>query len=415
MHIRDRIVAFRRVKASAIKSHPRNWRTHPKRQREALKGILAEVGYADALLTRELPDGSLQLVDGHLRAETTPDMEVPVLVLDLDEQEAAKLLVSLDPLAAMAGSDGDRLEALLAEVKTSDEALGRMIRDLARDAGIETNTPLEDDAAPEPPEVAVTQPGDLWILDRHRLLCGDSTKREDVERLMNGARASLMATDPPYLVDYSGGNHPQSWHNHPETRDKSWDEYRDPKASSDFFYAFLRLALDVALRENVAIYQWHASRRQALVEEAWSRAGLLVHQQIIWNKARPILTHSHYMWQHEPCFYGWVEGEPPALRPDPCLTTVWQIDQKEAQDGIHPTQKPLEIFAIPIRSHTRPGDIVYEPFCGSGSQIIAAEKLGRRCFAMELEPKFVDAAVARWQRVAGKVALNETHPERRIY
>ncbi|MBI4565181.1 MAG: DNA modification methylase, partial [Planctomycetes bacterium] len=345
------------MKASVIKPHPRNWRTHPKRQREALKGILAEVGYADALLTRELPDGSLQLIDGHLRAETTPDMEVPVLVLDLNEEEAAKLLVTLDPLAAMAGSDGDRLESLLAEVKTSDEALGRMIRDLARDAGIETSTPLEDDVALEPPEVAVTQPGDLWLMDGHRLLAGDSTKAEDVERLMAGERASLMATDPPYLVDYSGGNHPQSWHNRPDVKDKHWDSYKDPAASSDFFYAFLRLALDVALRENVAIYQWHASRRQALVEEAWSRAGLLVHQQIIWNKARPILTHSHYMWQHEPCFYGWVEGKPPALRPDPCLTTMWRVDQKDSQDGIHPTQKPLELFAIPIRSHTRPGEV----------------------------------------------------------
>ncbi|MBI4566307.1 MAG: DNA modification methylase [Planctomycetes bacterium] len=415
MQIRDRVVGLRRVKASDIKPHPRNWRTHGKRQRETLKGVLAEVGFADALLARELSDGSLQLIDGHLRAETTPDMEVPVLVLDLNEEEAAKLLVTLDPLAAMAGSDGERLESLLAEVKTSDEALGRMIRDLARGAGIETDAPLEDDAAPEPPEVAVTQPGDLWLLGEHRLLAGDSTKREDVERLMAGERASLMATDPPYLVDYSGGNHPQSWHNKPDVKDKHWDSYKDPAASSDFFYAFLRLALDVALRESVAIYQWHASRRQALVEEAWPRAGLFVHQQIIWAKTRPILTHSHFMWQHEPCFYGWVEGKPPSLRPDPCLTTVWQIDQKDGESGLHPTMKPLEIFAIPIRSHTRPGEICYEPFSGSGSQIIAAEKLGRRCFAMELEPKFVDAAVSRWQRVAGKVALNETHPERRIY
>ncbi|MBI4563805.1 MAG: site-specific DNA-methyltransferase [Planctomycetes bacterium] len=120
------------------------------------------------------------------------------------------------------------------------------------------------------------------------------------------------------------------------------------------------------------------------------------------------------MWQHEPAFYGWVEGKPPSLRPDPCLRTVWQIDQKDAQDGIHPTQKPLEIFGIPIRSHTRAGEICYEPFSGSGSQIIAAEKLGRRCFAMELEPKFVDCAVARFQRVTGKRAVNESRSQVRI-
>jgi len=374
--IRDRIVGLRRVRASDVKPHPRNWRKHPKAQRKALEGILSEIGYADALLARELPDGSLQLVDGHLRAETTPDQEVPVLVLDVTEEEANKLLVSLDPLAAMAGADSENLESLLAEVRTDDDALKRMIDSLARHAGIDLGEPLEDDEAVAPPENPVTRPGDLWTMEGHRLLCGDSTDLKDVRRLMAEERAVLMATDPPYLVDYDGGSHPQSWSNRPEVKDKTWDEYRDPKACSDFFFAFLDLALKESLIENPAIYQWHASRRQALVEEAWRRSSLLVHQQIIWKKSRPILTHSLYMWGHEPCFVGWIEGKPPALRPAPNLTSVWEIDLKGIE-GTHPTEKPLEVFGIPIRSHTRLGEIVYEPFSGSGSQIIAAEKLGR--------------------------------------
>lgn len=409
MNIRSRVLELRRVPAASLVPHPANWRKHGKAQRAALEAILKEVGVADAVLTRQLPDGRLQILDGHLRSDVLKDAEVPALVLDLDDAEAKKLLLTLDPIGAMAGSDADVLDSLLKDVSFDDAALNQLIGSLARDAGIELDAALDEDEPVEPPAEPVTQLGDLWLLDGHRLLCGDSTKSEDVTRLMNGQRAALMATDPPYLVDYKGGNHPQSSVNDPDVKDKHWDDYKDPKTSVDFFFAFLRLALDVALVENPAVYQWHASRRQALVEEAWTRAGLFVHQQIIWKKPRAILTYSHFMWGHEPAFYGWIEGKAPTSRPAPNLSTVWEIAGE--QDGIHPTQKPLEIFGIPIRSHTQEREIVYEPFSGSGSQLVAAEKLGRRCFAMELAPAYCDAAIARWQRVTGKKAKNETRPE----
>ncbi len=233
---------------------------------------------------------------------------------------------------------------------------------------------------------------------------------------MNGERAVMMATDPPYLVDYTGEDHPQSAKRKAAfvaagkpaaaAGNKNWDEYKDPTASVEFFSSFIRVALAEALIENPPIYQWHASRRQALVEAAWTANGLLWHQQIIWVKSRAILTHSHFMWQHEPSAYGWVEGKPPERKP-PCsgeCSTVWQIDQKGEQDGIHPTQKPVEIFARPIKWHTSPGDVCFEPFSGSGTQIVAAEQLGRRCYAMELEPRFVDVAVERWEKLTGKKA-----------
>ncbi len=242
--------------------------------------------------------------------------------------------------------------------------------------------------------------GVVYQLGPHRLLCGDSTNVNDVAYLMVGERAVLCATDPPYLVDYDGSNHPQSFERERAGKDnnKKWDEYNDPKASVEFFSAFIRAALETALIPTPALYQWHASRRQALVEQAWEANGLFVHQQLIWVKSRPILTRSHFMWRHEPCFYGWLKGKPPALRPPLGgeNTTVWTIDQKGESDGIHPTQKPLEIFARPISYHTAPGDICYEPFSGSGSQIIAAAKARRRCYAVELEPAFVDVARRRW-------------------
>jgi len=140
------------------------------------------------------------------------------------------------------------------------------------------------------------------------------------------------------------------------------------------------------------------------VEAAWVQCGLLVHQTIVWAKARGVLTRSHYMWSHEPCFYGWVEGTPPKLKPPASERTVWNVDQVGEQSGIHPTQKPVELFVRPIEFHTRPGDVVYEPFSGSGTQLIAAERTGRVCYAMEMEPRYCDVARARWEAFSGEKA-----------
>jgi hypothetical protein len=303
MKIRDRITDFRRVPARDLLPDPRNWRTHPKSQREALQGVLAEIGYADALLARETENG-LMLIDGHLRAETTPDQEVPVLVLDVDEAEAAKLLVSIDPLAAMAGADDERLASILQAVETDSEAVKKMLAGLARGAGINLSGEESDvDAEPqigrasELREQWKTEPGQLWQLGDHRLLCGDSTCLEDVQRLMAGQKAVLFATDPPYLVDYNGTNHPGTKvSRNRESLNKDWSEsYRDFDRSEQgegLYDGFISVACEVALREDAAWYCWHASRRQAMVEAAWERHGAFVHQQILWVKERPVLTRS---------------------------------------------------------------------------------------------------------------------------
>ena len=200
MNIRNRVKALRTVKASELAPNPRNWRTHPKAQQDALRGILAEVGYADALLAREMPDGSLMLVDGHLRAETTPEQEVPVLVLDINEAEADKLLLSLDPLAALAETNAQALDALLREVDTGSEGLQQMYTDMAEAADLYKDDAKEivEDEVPEPPVDPITKPGDLWLLGEHRLLCGDSTNSDDVAKLMAGAKTDLCFTSPPY-------------------------------------------------------------------------------------------------------------------------------------------------------------------------------------------------------------------------
>ena len=415
MKIRDRILDLRRVPANSLLPNPRNWRTHPKAQQEALRGILAEVGYADALLVRDTPKG-LQLIDGHLRAETTPDATVPVLVLDVTEEEADKILLTLDPLAAMAEGNPESLRALFELVETSSEAVQKMFDDLAKEYGaLPGPRPLDDpgakfDEAGNLRKKWGVELGQLWKLGDHRLLCGDSTNPVDVTRLMNGERAILFATDPPYLVGYDGKNHPGTkisesrpslntdWS---ENYGTSWDE-ADAKQNSDLYDRFIKVAVEIAILPNAAWYCWHASRRQRMVEEAWEKNGAFVHQQIIWSKPnRPILTRSWYLWAHEPCFFGWLKGNRPPKETTDYGRTVWEIDSLTTDRPDHPTPKPLEIFAIPMCQHSKAGDLCYEPFSGSGSQIIAGEREGRRVYAMEISPAYVAVSLERWAEATG--------------
>jgi DNA modification methylase len=214
-----------------------------------------------------------------------------------------------------------------------------------------------------------------------------------VLKLTGGSRADLMATDPPYLVDYHGGNHPRSMTNHEAVKNKHHADYCEQE-HPEFFKDFIRIALRHCLSERPAIYQWHAYRRQALVEQAWTECGLLVHQQIIWFKGRAVLTHSHFMWQHEPCFYGWPNGKQPSRKPPTNASTVWNVDQK-GLEGIHPTEKPITLFSNPMLWHLLEGGLCYESFSGSGTSLTAAQLTGRTCYAMEIAPAFVAVALER--------------------
>lgn len=327
LQIRNRIRELRRVPAKDLLPNPKNWRRHPKAQAEALRGLLAEIGYANALLARELADGRLMLIDGHLRAETTPEVDVPVLILDLDEAEADKLLLTLDPLASLAESDSERIGTLLQTVRTDSPAIEELLRRTAgqRLWGLihpHAEPPARIDEACELQRKWKTETGQLWKIGNHRLLCGDSTNADDVLRLMCGERAILFATDPPYAIGYTGGSHPQSWGNKgAANKDKNWSGQYIEATSADvnnteaagvkLYRAFIKTALEHAITRNAAWYTWHASRRQMMLESIWNEFGAFVHQQIIWVKSRPVLTYSTYLWQHEPCLFGWIKGEKP--------------------------------------------------------------------------------------------------------
>jgi DNA modification methylase len=418
---------IQRVPLAELHLDPCNARLHDDRNLDAIRGSLAGFGQQKPIVV----DSASVIRAGngtYLAAKSLGWETIDVVRTSLAGLDAAAFAIADNRTSDLSTFDNAALAKLLQELGKEDalegvgfdeaeldELLASLIEDIE-------DSELEDPGPGEPPTEPVTRPGDLWVLGDHRLLCGDSTNPEDMQRLMAGETAQLLATDPPYLVDYDGTNHPADHHKKAgrkapekpgsEVGNRHWDEYVDPEASVTFFSSWLRVALSHSI-ERVPVYQWHASRRAGLVEEAWQQNGLFVHQQIIWAKPGGILTRSHFLWRHEPCFYGWRTGMMPTKprRPETTATTIWEIDQKGQQDGIHPTQKPLEVFERPIGYHTLPGEVVLEPFSGSGTQIIAAERLGRRCVALEISPAFVDVAVKRWQGATGKNAVLEATGE----
>jgi len=422
---------IRQLKLSKLKPSDYNPRTI---NDDALAGLAASIrkfGCVEPIVVN-VRGGKNRIVGGHQRYKVlcekhAPGTEVLCVTVDLADANEKLLNLTLNNPGCQGQfitSLGEYIDKLREGIKPADY-VGLRIDQLRATLG---NLPekvgkTNDDDIPKPPKKAVTRTGDLWQLGKHRLLCGDSTKEKHVARLMKGQKASLFATDPPYCVDYTGDDRPH--------RGKDWSGLYHEVGITDvgaFMRAFYRIGLKF-IKRNTALYLWHASSRRAEIGEVCKELNILIHQQIIWVKPCIVLGFSFYGWRHEPCLLMWVKGSKPHHRPknktvngvwpvgyvksgDPntpeYYTDVWELDwagKKRSHAGIeHPTVKPVEIFAIPMRIHTKEDDICYEPFCGSGSQIIAAEKLGRRCFAMELEPVFCDVAVKRWEDWTGKKA-----------
>jgi len=371
-----------------------------------LRRSLEKFGLADKLVWNRR---SGRIVGGHQRLDIllAAGLErASVVVVDLDDDAEKAMNVTLNN-PQIAGEFTEDLGPLLDELQAWDPGLFAELRfdDLRLDVfdlddgdgeGNPDDTPRDDlgdpNDIPDVEEVAISRLGDLWLLGDHRLLCGDSTKDADVRRLMAGERARLFATDPPYLVDYDKDN------------GTTWDDAAQGQALYD---GFIRCAIEHAITPDAAWYCWHASVRQGMVEAAWTKAGARVHQQIIWAKDRPVLGWSHYLWSHEPCLFGWIPGKRPPRTAQEKLRTVWALPTAFAGEERpdHPTPKPIDAFGIPMRQHLTPGELCYEPFGGSGSQVIAGETHRRRVFAMELGPQYVDLIVRRWQRYTGQVAI----------
>mgnify|MGYP003145768751 FL=1 len=434
MKIRDRIVDFIRLKSGKLLPHPKNWRTHPIEQQDAMRGVLAEIGIADAILVRKIEAG-YQIIDGHLRADLDPDVEWPCLVLDLNDEEAEKLLATFDPLSSMAGVDVELLDALLGDIETENDALQTMLDDLAEAAGIGSNPEIEEDEVPEPPDDPITQLGDLWILGDHRLLCGDSSEPNDVDRLLDGAEIHLCNTDPPYNVKVeprsnnaiAAGNssfsktHHQKFdlERHPEKSKPTNKKMRakDRPLENDFVSDEAFDELLAAWFGNIArvllpgrgFYIWGGYANCSNYPPVLKATGLYFSQSVIWDKQHPVLTRKDFMGAHEWCFYGWREGAAHQFLGPNNAPDLWHVKKVNPQSMIHLTEKPVELAVRAIQYSSRAGENVLDLFGGSGSTLIGCEQTDRKAYLMELDPPYCDVIVERWEKFTGKKATR-TNP-----
>lgn len=387
--------------------------TNPRHNESAVPHVAASLrrfGWQQPIVARR----SGEVVAGNTRlkaAQTLGMTEVPVWWFDGDDLAATAFQIADNRTHEFATWDDAELAALLQQLKAEDalDGVGYSTDDL--DALVqqlreqeEADRQITDDGPSEPPVVATAKLGELWILGDHRLLCGDSTNLKDVQRVMADDKAALVATDPPYLVDYTGER--------PNDSGKDWTAtYReiDIEDADGFFKAVFTNVLEV-LGHKAAIYCWHAHKRCGDLQRIWRELGILDHQQIIWVKPTPVFGRVYWHFQHEPCVMGWRKGDKPEHDGVHEHTSVWTVDwdgKARVVGNAHPTEKPVELFVRPIKKHTKPGDIVFEPFSGSGSQLIAAERTGRRCRAIEISPPFVDVAILRWQKATGKTAVRD--------
>ena len=373
--------------------------SNPRRNDDAVGHVAASLrrfGWRQPIVAR--PDGEVIAGNTRLKAAVSLDMErVPVVWFKGSEIDATAFAIADNRTHEFAEWDESALAKLLEDLKAEDaldgvgfdeDDLDALLEELA-----EGGSELDDDGAEEPPEKPVTQPGDCWVMGEHRLLCGDSTSQRDVATLFGGLRPDLMVTDPPYGVSYQ-----PTWRQDAGLAEggKTAEVANDDRV--DWTAAWSLFPGDVA-------YVWHAGVHAAHVAEQLGASGFEVRSQIIWSKPTFAISRGHYHWQHEPCWYVVREGKTASWKGDRSQTTLWEMAHEKDDVTEHSTQKPLEAMLRPIRNHSAP--IVYDPFCGSGTTLIAAEQAGRRCLAMELTPAFCDVIVRRWERATGGKAQLE--------
>ena len=365
-----------------------------------IKRSIETYGHVDPIIINS--DGTI--IGGHQRYNVLLDLgydTAHVVIVDLDKNAEKALNVALNKISGE--WDDEKLCDLLQDLDLSgyDFSLTGFTRSeldgLQLKLGVGEAVEDEDfdvDKAVEESEKPVTKRGDLWIMGGHRLLCGDARNVDDMARLMGGAKADLLLTDPPYNVDYVG-----------KTKDAlKIDNDRMRKAD---FRAFLLEAFTAArqsMKAGAAFYIWHADSNGYDFRGACMDAGWKVRQCLIWEKDILVLGRQDYQWQHEPCLYGWNEGAGHAWYSDRKQTTILRFD-KPTRSKEHPTMKPVPLFGYLVQNSSKPGDIVLDPFSGSGTTVIAAEQLDRTAYVMELNERYCDVIVKRWEEQTGEKAV----------
>lgn len=384
---------IKQVRVDRLVPYANNPVKHSKKQIELLAKSIDEFGWTVPIIV----DQKNSVIAGHARllaAEHLGMAKVPVMVItDMTKAQVRAYRIADNRLAQLAPWLDDMLAI---EFKALDAA-GFDLDLTGFGIDVQTQflgTPEVDDDVPEPPKHRKTRPGDLYLLDDHRLLCGDATNAEDVRRLLGKATPHLMVTDPPYGVDYDAkwrvgaGLNAEHGPAHGRVANDQNADWRE---------AWALFPGDVA-------YVWHASLNTPIFAESLVSSGFDIRSMIIWVKSRIVIGQGHYHWQHEPCWYAVRKGKRGHWNGSRKQSTVWDIDKPIKSETGHSTQKPVECMARPMRNNSKTGDIVYDPFMGSGTSIIAAETNGRISYGLEIDPGYCDVAVARWEQLTGRKA-----------
>lgn len=368
-----------------------NARTHNAQQINKLRSSLREFGFINPVII----DRNFNVIAGHGRIMAAKEegiSKVPCVFVDYLTEAQKKAYILADNRMAMdAGWDEELLKVEIEALQAEDFDLsltGFDEKELAGFFDTSDNAKEDDfDVDTELGKPPVTKTGDLWMLGNHRLLCGDSTKEESYTLLMNGKKANLVVTDPPYNVNYQG----------------TAGKIKNDNMENDKFYQFLLDAftyMEKAMADDASIYVFHADTEGLNFRKAFSDAGFYLSGTCIWKKQSLVLGRSPYQWQHEPCLFGWKKNGKHQWYSDRKQTTIWEFD-KPKKNGDHPTMKPVPLIAYPIKNSSLSNCIVLDPFGGSGSTLIACEQTNRICHTIELDEKYCDVIVKRYIEQVG--------------
>ncbi len=389
----NRIIATGEADPEQLLANPLNFRIHPRDQQEALEAVLDEVGWVQDVIVNAKTN---TLIDGHLRVKLAlrkGETSIPVKYVELSEQEEVQILAAFDPVAAMAATDKEKLAALFAEIDTDNDAMNEFLAGLAEREGIEYgDEPAEDpgaqiDKAEELREKWGVESGQLWKLGEHRVIVGDCTDAAVVERLMEGERADVLFTDPPYGVNYQGGG--------------------GNSIAGDTTYAAIPLMfsyLDLVIAEKGWLYICGGSSNFGLYAKLFDRYFHTFPRAIVWDQGSPTIRHNSYHSSYELIFFGYTRGAGDrwyGSRAGEGATDVWRVPRITNAERTHLTEKPVELPQRAIENSCPPNGSVGDLFLGTGATLIACENLNQKCYGAELEPKYVGVTLERWATMTG--------------
>jgi len=394
-----------RIAVETLLPYAKNSRTHSDEQVAQIAASIKEFGFNNPILI----DKENTIIAGHGRlmaARRVGMADVPCIRLGhLTETQRKAYIIADNRLALNAGWDNELLTIELNDLLEDGFALDILGFDADElknllDPVKPTEGLTDEDAVPEVPEEPKTKPGDIYRLGKHRLMCGDSTSIDALEKLCDRQLVDMWLTDPPYNVAYEG-----------KTKDAL--TIKNDSMEDDQFRQFLRdsyTAADMVMKPGAVFYIWHADSEGYNFRGAAKDAGWTVRQCLIWKKSTMVMGRQDYHWKHEPCLYGWKDGAGHLWAADRKQTTILEFD-KPSRNGEHPTMKPVGLFEYQMLNNTKGGDIVLDSFGGSGTTLVAAEKNGRIARIMELDPKYCDVIVKRWEDFTGQKAELVNKPE----